>query len=302
MSNIKGKILNIQRFCTDDGEGIRTTVFFKGCPLRCEWCHNPESQSRENELLYDAERCVDCMRCVAVCPTGAQSQANRKHTFDRALCKACGKCISNSCDALEIKGIYVTSEEILDEVIKDKPYYDNSGGGITLSGGEPLYQPEFCFDLLKKAKERGLHICMETCGFANEDAVRKSAEWVDTYLFDIKETDSERHKKYTGADNSLILKSLNLIDSLGKQIVLRCPLIPTVNDRVSHAKEIARIANGLNNVTEIVIEPYHSFGESKYARLGKPYSLSHLSPPKSDEIEAFAKELQKSTEIPVKRA
>ena len=164
--DVKGKILNIQRFCTSDGPGIRTTVFFKGCPLRCKWCHNPESQSIENELMYDRSRCVSCMRCVLLCQSGCHKIEESVHKLDITECSACGKCTASRCGALEIAGKEMTAKSVIDEVMKDKLYFDNSGGGITLSGGEPLFQEKFCMQILKLAKGNGVHVCIETCGFA----------------------------------------------------------------------------------------------------------------------------------------
>ena len=298
---MNGKILNIQRFCTSDGPGIRTTVFFKGCPLRCAWCHNPESQLKQSELLYDTKKCVHCRRCVPLCPQGAHIINDEKHIFLREKCIACGRCLTPSCEALEIKGADISAEDILDEVMKDKLYYDNSGGGLTLSGGEPLWQTGFCLELMKKAKERGLHICVETCGFLPKETIEKSAEFVDIYLFDIKETDAERHKKYTGADNTLIIDNLKFLDSIGKKIFLRCPIIPNVNDRDEHLQAISALAESLENVMEITVEPYHSLGENKYERLGREYSLFGTRQYSDDEVSEIIQKIQARTHVPVKK-
>ena len=298
---MNGKTLNIQRFCTSDGPGIRTTVFFKGCPLRCAWCHNPESQLKQSELLYDSEKCVNCLKCVALCPQGAHIAKEGKHVFLREKCIACGSCLTPTCEALEIKGALISAEDILTEVMKDKLYYDNSGGGLTLSGGEPLWQTVFCLELMKKAKERGLHICIETCGFLPKETIEKSAEFVDIYLFDIKETDAEQHKKFTGVDNTLILENLKFLDSIGKQIFLRCPIIPSINDRDDHLFAIAKLAQSLNNVIEITVEPYHSLGENKYARLGREYSLCGTRQYSEAEVSEIIQKIASHTNIPVKK-
>lgn len=297
-----GNILNVQRFCTHDGPGIRTTVFFKGCPLHCAWCHNPESQSRENELLYNSEKCVSCLRCVEVCPNKCHMVADGKHSLDRTACVACGSCLSPLCGALETAGKAVTAEEILAEVLRDKPFYDNSGGGLTLSGGEPLYQPDFCLELLQKAKESGLHVCMETCGLCNSEILEKLAPLVDIFLFDYKETDPVRHRELTGVDNAQILENLRRLDALGKQIVLRCPLIPTVNDSEAHLRGIAALANELSHVTEVVIEPYHAYGASKYGRLGREYALPAVKAPEGDTVAHWIATIQQSTRKKVTKA
>ncbi|MBQ8341722.1 MAG: glycyl-radical enzyme activating protein [Clostridia bacterium] len=297
-----GQILNIQRFCTHDGPGIRTTVFLKGCPLRCLWCHNPESQHREKEVLYNPERCVGCLHCVPLCEQNCHTVAENKHVYDRSACLSCGKCMSPLCSALELAGEPMDVEAILTEVLKDKPFYDNSGGGLTLSGGEPLYQAEFCLELLQKAKECGLHVCLETCGLTTPENLKKLAPFVDIFLFDYKETDPMRHKAYTGVDNEQILQNLRLLNALGKQIVLRCPIIPTLNDRPDHFRGIGALAEALEQVSEVVVEPYHAYGASKYERLDRAYDLPEIQAPDSDTVAQWIEEIQKYTGKPVKKA
>ena len=299
---MKGNILNIQRFCTDDGPGIRTTVFLKGCPLACVWCHNPESQDPHPELMYDPSKCVHCLQCTALCPTGAHKKGINGHEFDRTRCVSCGKCTAAYCNALEHKGESMSADDVLAEVLKDKAFYDNSGGGLTLSGGEPLSQPVFCKELLEKAKAHGLHVCMETCGFAPPEAITALAPLVDIFLFDYKESDPARHKAYTGMEQDLILQNLRLLKELGRSIVLRCPIIPRYNDRADHFSGIAATANALSHVEEIVIEPYHALGSSKYARLGRTYTLEDISAPAKEEIKHWIEEIQKHTAIPVHSA
>lgn len=296
-----GKIFNIQRFCTSDGNGIRTTVFFKGCPLRCLWCHNPESQGMASELAYDAKKCVSCQRCVSLCRRGCHMVGDT-HLFDRTACKACGECLSPLCTALELYGKEVTAEEVLAEVERDKAFYDSSGGGMTLSGGEPLYQPDFCIELLRLAHERGIDTCVETCGFAQKDIIIKTAPFVDTYLFDIKETDSQRHREYTGTDNSLIIENLYLLDSLKKNIILRCPIIPSLNDRAEHFKGIGELAERLASVSKIEVEPYHSFGEGKYERLGREYAVMGVASPTDEAVIIYVNSIKKYTSKRVERA
>ena len=203
-------VFNIQKFCVNDGPGIRTTVFIKGCPLNCLWCHNPESKNLKSELLFRSDKCTLCGRCVPACPLGLHTVSAEGHIFDREKCVACGKC-AEACfaDALEIAGKKTSVEDVLKEVMKDEAFYKNSGGGMTLSGGEPMLNFDFTLELLKQGKEKGLHICMETCGFADSEKYKAVAPYVDIFLWDYKLTSPELHKKYTGVDNGLILIIFN---------------------------------------------------------------------------------------------
>jgi len=271
-----GNIFDIQRFCVHDGPGIRTTVFVKGCPLRCIWCHNPESQKKELSIAYYENKCVLCGACVAACKQGCHSliqtdgvtQNPPKHVFNREKCVKCGACAA-ACPsgALEALGRMASVDEILSEVERDKVFYKNSGGGLTVSGGEPLMQLEFLLELLKKAKEKGIHTCIETCGFATKEAIKSIVPYTDIFLFDIKETDSERHKAFTGVPFEPILENLRLIDSLGAKTVLRLPLIPEKNLRDGHLESVASLASTLNGVLEINVMAYHTLGSSKYEAL-----------------------------------
>lgn len=298
---MNGTIFNIQKFCTNDGPGIRTTVFFKGCPLHCAWCHNPESHSVSCEMLFDAEKCTGCGKCVTVCKNNAHTFENGLHIYNRNKCDKCGNC-ADTCyqNALEEAGKSVSPDEVLDDVLKDKVFYDNSGGGITLSGGEPLLQFDFAYELLKKAKEKGLNTCIETCGFVDCEKILKAAKYIDTFLFDWKITDDELHKKYTGVSNSMIKYNLYAIDNAGSKIILRCPIIPDVNDNSGHFSGIADLANSLNNTLGIEIEPYHPLGNSKYGKLDKATKV--FKTPGDADTEHWIKELQSLTKVPVKKA
>lgn len=298
-----GTIFNIQKFSVNDGPGIRTTVFLKGCPLRCIWCHNPESNSIKQELFYDEKKCILCGKCAAVCPKGCHSFAEEKHIFDRSKCILCGKC-AQVCmtNALETVGYRQEVAEVIKEVMKDQVFYETSGGGMTISGGEPLYQAEFTYELLKAAKEKGLHTCIETCGYANEDNFRKIADLVDIFLFDYKETDPQKHREFTGVSNDLILQNLRMLDDLGAKIILRCPIIPTLNDREDHFSGIAQTANSLKNILEINIEPYHPLGSGKTTMLGRQYALSDLTFPENDTVQKWIDTIQAQTKVIVKKA
>ena len=267
---VNGTIFDIQKFSLHDGPGIRTTVFLKGCPLRCAWCHNPESWVHEKQLLYSAEKCISCGSCVTLCPQGCHTLSDSsKHIFERAKCTACGACTKKCyADALTLCGKEMSVEDVLEQVLKDKIFYKNSGGGMTLSGGEPMAQFPFTLELIRQAKTAGLHVAIETCGFAQESQYAQLTELVDLFLFDIKSVDAIKHKEYTGQSNELILKNLRFLDSKGVNIRLRCPLIPGLNDAENDLRAIAELANSLPNVQGIDVEPYHPLGVSKAAQLG----------------------------------
>ncbi len=292
-----GKIFNIQKCCLKDGPGIRTTVFLKGCPLKCIWCHNPESQKISCELSYYSERCINCGRCVPLCPNKCHNINNGKHIFLRENCVNCGLCCCTNCGCLDLFGYEISARNVVAKVLEDSPFYEN-GGGITLSGGEPLFQIDFCLEILRISKANNIHTCIETCGFASEESIVKTSEYTDLYLFDFKETDPVLHKKFTGVDNYSILKNLKKIDSIGKRIILRCPIIPGYNTRHDHFKGIGKLASSFSNINKIEIEPYHSFGEQKYNNLGKQYKV-HSNIPSKDETERWKNEISKYTDVPI---
>lgn len=296
----EGLIFNIQKFCINDGPGIRTTVFFKGCPLRCKWCHNPESNEVSPQLLYSSDKCIGCGKCAAVCEKGVHTFSD-SHILVREKCIKCGKC-ENVCNvgALEIAGKLISAGEVIREVLKDKAFYEDSGGGITLSGGEPFLQFSFLIDILRIAKENGLHTCIETCGFTDSEKILEAAKYTDIFLYDYKLTDSLLHKEYTGAGNEKILSNLRLLDVYGSKIILRCPIIPGVNDNESHFKGIAKTADSLKNVQGIELSPYHELGTSKLRRMGKDNAVNFRTPKKED-IEKYIESVSAYTSVPVKR-
>lgn len=270
---MNGTIFNIQRFCINDGPGIRTTVFLKGCPLKCIWCHNPESQAREPEIMFYKDKCTKCGSCVNVTVNDSDFV-----------------CIN---DAKEICGKEISSDEVIKEVLKDEIFYQNSGGGITISGGEPFYQFDFSLELVKKAKENGLHTAIETCGFVKNSNLKKIAEFVDLFLYDYKETNSEKHKNFTGVDNTVIIDNLSFLNNINKDVILRCPIIKGCNDRREHFEGIAEIANRYKNILHIEIEPYHSLGEDKYSALGK--NVQKFSVANEEEKKEYLLSVQKNS-------
>lgn len=269
----KGRIFNIQRFSTSDGPGIRTVVFMKGCPLSCAWCHNPESKSTATEIFYKKEQCVGCGACADICTAGGHTLSDGVHYFEREKCVRCAKCVEVCCSsALEACGETKTAEEILGAVLRDKPFYEESGGGITLSGGEPLMQYDFTHALLKLAKKHGLHTAIETSGFCSGD-LRLLNEYTDLWLYDVKLISEQEHIKHTGVSNKVILDNLYLLDRIGAKIILRCPIIPDINMNTEHFDKLAQLANSMNSVAAIHLEPYHPLGLSKAEQINKtqPY-------------------------------
>ena len=293
---MEGIVFDISRYCLDDGPGIRTTVYMKGCPLRCIWCHNPESYRIEPEIGFDVDKCVGCGACISGCLFQCHEINSGMHRFHRERCDACGKCV-DACafDALTAIGRHMTVDQVISTVERDYPFYEASGGGLTISGGEPLYQPEFTKALLVEAHKRGISTCIETSGFACEAAVLDIASHVDLFLYDCKHTDTSMHKEVTGVDNSVILNNLHKLDEMGKYIVLRLPIIPGINDNHSHFAKVGELANTLSNILYLEVMPYHPLGLSKAARLQKkmPYEATELPTPQT--VDKWVEEIQKNT-------
>lgn len=262
-------VLKIQRFSVNDGAGIRTTVFLKGCPLRCKWCHNPESQSVEPEFFYTPSLCINCRKCERVCEQRVHSFVLGKHTILREKCIGCMKCCDGCVTgALEKTFIYYTTDEIIEEVLKDKVFYGKIGG-LTVSGGEPMFHGEKTIELLRKAKKAGLNVCLETCGYYPTELTNKLCDVVDCFLWDVKDTVPERHKEYTGVDNDLIIKNLYLTDELGGKTVIRCIMVNDVNTDDFHLEGIAKLYKKLRNCYRVEIFSYRDYGVGKYNSLGK---------------------------------
>lgn len=281
---ITGHVTEVQRFCVHDGPGIRTIVFLKGCPLRCLWCQNPEAQSPNKEIRYDREKCIGCLICIESCPQKAISLKNNKLYTDRKKCIACGVCAEKCyAGAREIVGISYTVDEVFEIVGKDKVFYKNSGGGVTLSGGEPLFQSGFSASLLKRCKKNGINTAIETSGFAPWSHFKAVLEYTDFLLFDLKVIDLEVHRKYTGQPNELIISNLYKASKIAENIVIRFPCIPGINDDEENLKALARITKEVN-ACELHILPYHEIGVGKYRTIGRRYLLKDTDIPSSEKI------------------
>ena len=268
---MQGLVFDIQKFSIHDGPGIRTTVFLKGCPLSCIWCHNPESRSTSPQISFIADHCVGCGFCFGVCPAGAHVMNDQRHELRREDCQVCGRCVEKCYTrALELVGRPMTVPQVLQQVLQDMPFYKTSGGGMTLSGGEPTLQIDFVTDLLRQAKAASLHCCIETSGHCDYDRLRRILPSVDLWLFDWKESDPIRHKQYCGVDNRQIMDNLRRLHADGAAIRLRCPIIPGYNDRPDHFEGIARIAAELPHLQGVELMPYHALGEAKTKRFGMP--------------------------------
>lgn len=288
MKSTHGLIFDIRRYSIHDGPGIRTTVFFKGCPLRCWWCHNPESQSTQPELMLRLGRCTACGECQSVCPQGAISVEGVTST-DRERCLACGEC-AQVCysGAREMVGRKMNVEQVMAEIERDVLFYDQSGGGVTFSGGEPLMQAGFLLSLLSACRERGIHTTLDTSGYASRAVIQQIYPYVDLFLYDLKLMDPARHKQYIGASNRPILGNLRWLSERGCSLVVRIPLVPTVNDSQADLHQFGQFLAGLPHLDGVELMPYHAIALAKYESLGRSYHLPALLPPDSMQVEHAA--------------
>lgn len=282
-------IFNIQRFSTHDGKGIRTIIFFKGCPLRCQWCSNPEGQKLEHEIFFEPRKCIFCLDCTKKSKNNEFTFENGKIVLDREAVK--DACIFDDVcptKAIEVIGKEQGVDEILEQILKDQPFYNNSGGGVTISGGEPFFQPEFLEALCKELKKLDIHTSVETCLNVPWSNVKRSVQYIDEFLADLKHTDSVKLKKYTGGNINLILTNLKELEAAKANVIIRIPVIPGFNDTISEMTSILDYVAGLTNVREVNFLPYHKLGTNKYNLLGRDY-IFHSVSVKDDLIQQFIK-------------
>jgi len=288
-SSASGLIFNLQRCSVHDGPGIRTTVFFKGCPLRCTWCHNPEGIDRRPEMMVSADRCLSCRSCREVCPIEERGAAPAGVPWDRALCTGCGLCVE-ACpaDARELAGREYEVGELVDMVERDRVFFDSSGGGVTFSGGEPLAQPEFLTACLSECRNRGLHTTVDTCGLATRETVLEVARLADLVLYDLKHMDPDRHLEHTGAGNHAILDNLRTLSETDVEAWIRVPLIPGFNDDPANIGTTGAFLEALPRRHRVFVLPYHRTAAAKFSRLGETEDRVGLQTPDEETLAVVA--------------
>lgn len=293
-----GIIFDIKRFALHDGPGIRTSVFMKGCPLACWWCHNPEGQRSEAQLIFRANRCKSSKACLTVCPLGAISWRDGSIT-NWELCDNCGKC-AEVCfsGAREIIGREVTVEQVMAEIERDVPFYDQSEGGITFTGGEPLQQKDFLEEVLIACKQKQIHTTLDTCGYSPWENYRSILPMVDLFLYDVKLMTSDKHIKYTSVPNKLILDNLIKLSNAGANIIVRLPLIPGINDDVDNLEKCRHFLKALPKLKGVEVMPYHEIGLAKYKALGMSYRMENNIVPSNEQV-AWVEDLFSSVQLPV---
>ena len=296
------RVINIQKYSIHDGDGIRTTIFFKGCPLSCLWCHNPESQNYRAELMYNLEKCTGCMACMNICHKRAISKEENHVVTDRSKCDLCKGCIDYCVNnAREIVGKEYTVAQLIKEVEKDKMFYEESNGGITLSGGEVMTQNmDYIEELLRKLKKKGYNIAVDTCGQAPYENYERVLNYVDTFLYDVKLMDNEKHIKYVGKSNEVIIDNLKKLSEAGANINIRIPLLEEINTDDESIEEFINFLKENVSVQKINLLPYHNTGKSKYERLQKVYEGIDFKAPSDDRLEEIKKRFENAGFINIK--
>lgn len=284
----KASIVDIKRFAVHDGPGTRTTIFFKGCSLKCSWCHNPETIDIKKELSFNDVKCLNCRKCLEKCRYDVFSFADEKNHVNRVLCTFCGECIK-SCpgEALKIFGDYYSVDRLYEMIIEDKDFYDISNGGVTLSGGEPLLQSKFAAKLLEKCKTSGIHTAVDTCGNVKFENFLDVIDYTDLFLYDIKHIDSAIHKKYTGSSNKLILENIIKLSNMNKAIEVRMLILPGINTQIEHIKDVGKFLKEISSIKSIKLLKYHDYASSKYAAIGKCDTMQNIEKPGNEYMESI---------------
>ena len=283
---MQGLVFDIKKYAVHDGPGIRTTVYLKGCPLACAWCHNPEGQSFAPQVIVFERRCIHCGRCLEVCPAGTADSFS-------AECSTCGRCVA-ACPAgaRELAGRWLGVAEVLAEIEKDVIFYDQSGGGVTFSGGEPLSRPDFLEALLLACHQRGIHTAVDTTGYAPVEVLDRISPLADLFLYDLKLMDDEAHRRYTGVSNRPVLANLQWLAAAGKPIIVRVPIVPGITDGDENLDQIGRLVLSLGGVRQVDVLPYHALAADKYGRLRLDYALAQLGPPPVERMAQIAARLK----------
>jgi len=290
-----GVIFDIKKYAIHDGPGIRTTVFFKGCPLACRWCHNPEGMTAATQRIYHQERCIGCGECIQICPQRAIRRTAEGIIADLTKCEQCRTCAEHCpSEAVEFVGQKVTVAEVVRQIEKDVAFYDQSKGGVTFSGGEPLMQPEFLLELLDACGDLDLHRTVDTTGYADAALLLKVAQKTDLFLYDLKLMNAEKHRKYTGVSNEQILANLMRLAQNGARIQVRMPVIPGINSDAENIDQTADFIHSLGRVEHISLLPFHDSARGKYRRLGVQCVSAHMQPPATELLKSIADRLKKS--------